>query len=119
MVEKKKAKMVAIASDVNPVELVVWLPALCKSMGVPYCIVKNKSRLGSLVNMKNATAVALTEVKAADQAALDTIVNICTSGFNDAPNPKWGDRKLGLKTQRSIAKREAMLAAEAAKRAKY
>ena len=119
LVEKKKAKMVAIASDVNPVELVVWLPALCKSMGVPYCIVKNKSRLGSLVNMKNATAVALTEVKAADQAALDTIVNICTSGFNDAPNPKWGDRKLGLKTQRSIAKREAMLAAEAAKRAKY
>ena len=69
--------------------------------------------------MKNATAVALTEVNAADQAALDTIVNICTTGFNDAPNPKWGDRKLGLKTQRSIAKREAMLAAEAAKRARY
>ena len=119
LVEKKKAKMVAIASDVNPIELVVWLPALCKSMGVPYCIVKNKSRLGSLVNMKNATAVALTEVNAAEQAALDTIVNICNTGFNDAPNPKWGDRKLGLKTQRSIAKREAMLAAEAAKRARY
>ena len=48
-----------------------------------------------------------------------TIVNICNTGFNDAPNPKWGDRKLGLKTQRSIAKREAMLAAEAAKRARY
>ena len=59
--------------------------------------------------MKNATAVALTEVNAADQAALDTIVNICNTGFNDAPNPKWGDRKLGLKTQRSIAKRELCL----------
>jgi Ribosomal protein L7Ae/L30e/S12e/Gadd45 family len=40
LVENGKAQMVAIAHDVDPVELVVWLPALCKKMGVPYCIVK-------------------------------------------------------------------------------
>lgn len=119
LVEKKKAKLVCIASDVNPVELVVWLPALCKSMGVPYCIVKNKARLGSLVNMKNATAVALTDVNAADNGALDTLTSLCKAKYNDGPAPKWGDRTLGLKTQRAIAKREAELAAEAAKRAKY
>ena len=27
------------------VQLVVWLPALCRKMGVPYCIVKGKARL--------------------------------------------------------------------------
>ena len=44
LIEKKKAKMVIIAHDVDPVEIVVWLPALCRKMGVPYCIVKVRSR---------------------------------------------------------------------------
>ena len=46
LVENGKAQMVAIAHDVDPVELVVWLPALCKKMGVPYCIVKVRARDG-------------------------------------------------------------------------
>ena len=29
-----------IAHDVDPIELVIWLPALCKKQGIPYCIVK-------------------------------------------------------------------------------
>ena len=40
LVEAGKAQLVAIAHDVDPIELVVWLPALCKKMGVPYVIVK-------------------------------------------------------------------------------
>merc|ERR1712216_423085 len=41
LVEDKKAK-----------QIIIWLPALCKARGVPYCIVKSKSRLGSVVGMK-------------------------------------------------------------------
>jgi large subunit ribosomal protein L7Ae len=48
-VEKKKAQLVLIANDVDPIELVIFLPALCRKMGVPYCIVKNKARLGRVV----------------------------------------------------------------------
>merc|ERR1712048_340902 len=48
LVEQKKAKLVVIAHDVDPLELVVWLPALCKKMDVPYCIVKGKARLGTV-----------------------------------------------------------------------
>ena len=40
LVENAKAQLVVIAHDVDPIELVVWLPALCKKMGVPYVIVK-------------------------------------------------------------------------------
>ncbi len=40
LVESGKAQMVLIAHDVDPIELVCWLPALCKKMGVPYAIVK-------------------------------------------------------------------------------
>merc|ERR1719376_1503247 len=45
LVEKKKAQLVVIANDVDPIEMVMFLPALCRKMGIPYCIVKNKSRL--------------------------------------------------------------------------
>lgn len=40
LVEQKEAALVVIAHDVDPIELVVWLPALCKRMDVPYVIVK-------------------------------------------------------------------------------
>ena len=52
-----------IANDVDPIELVVWLPALCRKMDIPYCFVKGKANLGKLVHQKNASAVALTEVR--------------------------------------------------------
>src|SRR5260364_367193 len=35
LVENKKAQLVLIAHDVDPIELVVFLPALCRKMGVP------------------------------------------------------------------------------------
>merc|ERR1711977_272822 len=52
LIEEKKAQLVVIAHDVDPVEIVVWLPSLCKARGVPYCIVKSKARLGAVVGKK-------------------------------------------------------------------
>lgn len=49
LIEQNKAQLVVIAHDVDPIELVVWLPALCRKMEVPYCIVKGKSRLGAVI----------------------------------------------------------------------
>ncbi|XP_061589575.1 large ribosomal subunit protein eL8-like [Cololabis saira] len=60
LVESKKAQLVIVAHDVDPIELVVFLPALCRKMGVPYCIVKGKARLGKLVHRKTCTSVAFT-----------------------------------------------------------
>nr|XP_020634963.1 60S ribosomal protein L7a [Pogona vitticeps] len=62
LVENKKAQLVVIAHDVDPVELVVFLPALCRKMGVPYCIIKGKARLGRLVHRKTCTSIAFTQV---------------------------------------------------------
>lgn len=47
LVESGKAQLVVIAHDVDPIEIVVWLPALCKKMNVPYCIVKVRGRAGA------------------------------------------------------------------------
>jgi len=56
---------------VDPIELIVWLPRLCRKMEVPYAFVKSKARLGKLVHKKSATCVALTEVRAEDRPALE------------------------------------------------
>ena len=53
--EYKKAQLLVIAHDVDPIELVVFLPALCRKMGVPYCVIKGKARRGRLVHRKTCT----------------------------------------------------------------
>ena len=52
LIEAKKAALVVIAHDVDPIELVVFLPALCRKMGIPYAIIKGKARLGTVVYKK-------------------------------------------------------------------
>jgi len=117
LIEQKKAKMVVIASDVDPVELVVWIPALCKKMDVPYCIVKNKARLGVLVHQKTATCVAITKVDSSDNSALNKMTDLCRAKFNDneAAIKTWGGGVMGLKTQAKLDKRAKAVAAEKAK----
>merc|ERR1712224_770682 len=71
LVEEKKAKLVIIAHDVDPIEIIVWLPQLCKLRNVPYCIVKSKARLGAVVGMKTATCLAITDVKQENKKDLE------------------------------------------------
>merc|ERR1711977_695485 len=61
--EAKKTSLVLIPNDVDPIEMVIFLPALCRKMGVPYAIVKGKARLGTVVHKKTAAALAITEVR--------------------------------------------------------
>ena len=67
--------MVVIAHDVDPIELVVYLPALCRKMGVPYVIVKSKARLGTVVHKKTAAVLTVQDVKSEDQRELTTIIS--------------------------------------------
>jgi large subunit ribosomal protein L7Ae len=116
LIEEKKAKLVAIAADVDPIELVVWLPALCKKMGVPYCIVKSKARLGAVVHQKTAAAVAVTEVKADDQRELTKLAEAFKASFNDGPRVQWGGGIMGVKSQHKTRARERIVAKELAQR---
>ena len=97
LIEKKKAKMVMIAHDVNPIELVVCLPALCRKMDIPYCIVKGKARLGQLVHKKTASVVALTQVNKEDKHKMDSLSEAFRSQFNDNVDNlrKWGGGIMG------------------------
>jgi len=113
LIEQKKAALVVIAHDVEPLELVVWLPALCRKMDVPYCIVKGKARLGHLVYKKTATAVAITEVKKEHQQTLTNLVQTLRVVFNDnvGVRTEWGGGVMGRKFNDRIKKEKARAAA--------
>jgi len=122
LVEEKKAKLVVIAHDVDPVELVVWLPALCRKFDIPYCIIKGKARLGHLVYKKTAAVIAVTEVRKEDQGVLQQLTSNFRIKYLDAApaerrRPKWGGGVMGIKAQHIIKKREALKAAELKARA--
>ena len=120
LVETSAAKLVVIAHDVDPIELVLWLPALCKSMNVPYVIVKGKSRLGLLTHKKTCTAVAITEVRKEDLHDLDLLVKNAKQLFNDnTETTKWGGGIMGEKSVKRKDEKERLLAQEAAKKAGF
>jgi len=120
LIESKKAQLVLIADDVDPIELVVWLPALCRKMGVPYCIVKNKARLGTVVHKKTATALVFTEVRPEDKPALASLITAINVNFTEKfedQRRQWGGGIMGAKSQASKLKKEKALAKEAATKA--
>jgi len=113
LIEQKKAKLVVIANDVDPIENVVFLPTLCKAMDIPYCIVGNKARLGALVHKKSATCVALTEFK--NQTELNNIARICKEQFNSA-KPEMRKPTQGIKSDIREKKLQKLLLIEQAKK---
>ncbi|KAH9552463.1 hypothetical protein CY35_09G067800 [Sphagnum magellanicum] len=119
LIEQGKAQLVVIAHDVDPIELVVWLPALCRKMGVPYAIVKGKSRLGSIVHSRTATALCLTSVKNEDKHDFSKIVEAVKANFNDRFDEfrrQWGGGIMGVKSQAKTKARERIIAKEASQR---
>jgi len=118
LIEEKKAELVLIANDVDPIELVVWMPALCRKMGIPFMIVKDKARLGSLVHKKTAAAVCITGVSKEDASQLNLLKSLGMEKFNDNMDlvRKWGGGIVGLKTQAKLDKRAKAMAVEEAKK---
>jgi large subunit ribosomal protein L7Ae len=59
-IEKGNAKLVAYASDVNPPEIVMHLPLLCKEKGIPCEKVGSREELGASAGLTVPTvAVAI------------------------------------------------------------
>merc|ERR1712228_897071 len=118
--EEKKAQLVIIAHDVDPIELVIWLPAVCRKMDIPYCIVKSQSRLGALVHQKTATALAMVSVRPEDRHEFSQLVTAIRQQYNE--NAKqiertWGGGIMGVKSQAAAAKVQRAIEKEAAKKA--
>jgi large subunit ribosomal protein L7Ae len=55
-VEKGLAKLVIIAEDVEPEEIVMHLPPLCEEKGIPYVYVPSKQELGRAAGLDVGSA---------------------------------------------------------------
>ncbi|XP_006903429.1 PREDICTED: 60S ribosomal protein L7a-like [Elephantulus edwardii] len=67
LVENKKAHLVVIAHDADPIELVFFLQSLCGKTGVPYCIIKGKG--GNVLGPKEVALIAKLEKAKAKELA--------------------------------------------------
>ncbi|EAR83924.2 60S ribosomal L7Ae-like protein (macronuclear) [Tetrahymena thermophila SB210] len=120
LIENKQAKLVVIAHDVDPIELVIFLPQLCRKNDVPFAFVKGKAALGKLVNKKTATAVALTEVRNEDKAKLQQFSELFKTNYNanDELRKTWGGGILGQKSQHKVEALAKAVQEEQIKKAK-
>ncbi|MCK4428927.1 MAG: ribosomal L7Ae/L30e/S12e/Gadd45 family protein [Candidatus Aenigmarchaeota archaeon] len=65
--ERGKAKLVVTAQDVDPKEILMHLPILCKEKGVPYLEVSSKAELGKSANLPvNCSAIGITDLGGLD-----------------------------------------------------
>ena len=60
--ERAEAKLVVMAEDVDPVEILAHIPMLCEEKRIPYLYVPKKQRLGPSAGLsKSAASVAVVE----------------------------------------------------------
>jgi large subunit ribosomal protein L7Ae len=68
-VERAQAKLVVIAEDVDPPEVVAHLPLICDERKIPYIFVPNKAKIGSAIGI-DVPAAAACIVDPGDSASL-------------------------------------------------
>jgi large subunit ribosomal protein L7Ae len=60
-VERRAAKLIVMAEDVQPEEILIHMPSLCEEKGIPYAYVKTKKDLGDAVGIGVGTSTIAIE----------------------------------------------------------
>ncbi|WMT52119.1 MAG: 50S ribosomal protein L7Ae [Ferroplasma sp.] len=75
-IERGEAKVVVIAEDVSPPEVVFYIPVLCEERKVPYTYVKTKNDLGLKVGIASAASIAVTDFGKNEEAYKNLLSSI-------------------------------------------
>jgi large subunit ribosomal protein L7Ae len=73
-VERAEAKLIVVAEDVNPQEIVMHLPTICKEKNIPIISVPVKEELGASAGLPIGTAAIAIVDAGAGQSLLATVV---------------------------------------------
>jgi large subunit ribosomal protein L7Ae len=73
-IERGIARLVLIAEDVEPPEIIMYLPGLCDDKKAPYIFVKTKADLGKAAGIERPTAAIAIIVDGKAKALVDDIV---------------------------------------------
>lgn len=86
VVEKGLAKLVIYAKDVDPPEVVMHLPALCKEKKIPIVSVTKKIDLGAVAGMQGKSASSIAIIQEGE--AKNIIKEIIESMSNESSEDK-------------------------------
>jgi len=115
-IERGEAKVVVIAEDVSPPEVVFYIPVLCEERKVPYTYVKNKSDLGLKVGIASAASIAVVDFGKNEDAYKELV-----SSIENAKAGKEEKKKPAAKSEKpkeEAVEAEAVEAPEAEKEVK-
>jgi len=73
-VERGQAKLVVMAEDVTPEEILAHMPILCEEKNIPYTYVPSKQELGNAAGLKVPTTAIAIVNPGKEKAAIDGIV---------------------------------------------
>jgi len=73
-VERGQAKLVVMAEDVSPEEILAHMPLLCEEKKIPYTYVPSKEELGNAAGLGIPTTAIAVITPGKDKDAIDTIV---------------------------------------------
>jgi len=72
-VERGQAKLVVMAEDVTPEEILAHMPILCEEKKIPYAYVQSKDELGNAAGLKVSTASVAIVKPGKDKAGIEGI----------------------------------------------
>ncbi len=73
-VERGQAKLVVMAEDVSPEEVLAHMPILCEEKKIPYTYVPSKEELGNSAGLKVGTAAVAIVNPGKDKVGIENIV---------------------------------------------
>ncbi|MHA2184518.1 MAG: ribosomal L7Ae/L30e/S12e/Gadd45 family protein [Promethearchaeota archaeon] len=74
-IERVQAKLVIMAEDVSPPEILFHIPLLCEEKGIPYAYLTTKKELGNTARINvSASALAIENVGTGNKGVLDSVI---------------------------------------------
>jgi len=74
-IERSLAKLVIMAEDVTPPEILFHIPLLCEEKGIPFCYVSTKKELGNSARINvSSSAIAIENVGTGNERELEDII---------------------------------------------
>ena len=74
-IERNSAKLIVMAEDVSPPEILFHVPLLCEEKSVPYAYLSTKKEVGSAVQINvGSSAIAIENVGTGNENILNDIV---------------------------------------------
>jgi large subunit ribosomal protein L7Ae len=73
-VERGQAKIVIMAEDVNPEEILAHMPILCEEKNIPYTYVSSKEQLGAAAGLTVGTSTVAIINPGKDKESLENLI---------------------------------------------